>query len=276
MNNKGEMIIEAQFGEATIFSEDLALVNIGDQFNTIYGFIDRNGKWVIRPIYSYTLPFNEGVAMVEIKGEKDKRAEGRIERRFNGKCGYITKTGQFFIEPKYNDAGSFGEGLAPVRKGGLYGYIDKNEKMIIDPQFIKAGTFSKGLAPVAIARDFSGSHKLCYINKSGKIIINASKKDIWVNEISSFSEGLAAIHVKVDNSLQPFKWGYMDKQGNWIIKPQFEEASSFKNNIARVKYYGLFGFIDRTGNWIIGPEYSEATDFIDNVAAVLTQKDGLY
>jgi hypothetical protein len=36
---------------------------------------------------------------------------------------------------------------------------------------------------------------------------------------------------------QPHQFGYIDKKGNWIIKPQFDDAAPFKNGVAGVCFF---------------------------------------
>ena len=47
------------------------------------------------------------------------------------------------------------------------------------------------------------------------------------------------------------KAGYIDKQGKFVIKPQFDAASIFIEGIAPVKVGEKLGFIDKTGKMVI-------------------------
>lgn len=51
------------------------------------------------------------------------------------------------------------------------------------------------------------------------------------------------------------EWGYIDKTGKWVIKPQFAYASSFRDGLAPVKLRPGKG-----EDWIVG---REETTFID-------------
>lgn len=57
------------------------------------------------------------------------------------------------------------------------------------------------------------------------------------------SEGLAA--AKADNGL----WGYVDADGNWMVKPQYSYAADFSDGVALVSYFPdkVFQVIDSTG-----------------------------
>jgi hypothetical protein len=51
------------------------------------------------------------------------------------------------------------------------------------------------------------------------------------------------------------KWGFIDKTGILIIKPQFDEASSFSEGLARVLIGRNHGFIDKSGKMVIKPQF---------------------
>ena len=70
------------------------------------------------------------------------------------------------------------------------------------------------------------------------------------------------------------KWGYIDKNGNVIIKPQFPEAWRFSEGLAAVSINGLYGYINLDGEIVIDAIYEDARDFKEGLAAV--SLDGLY
>lgn len=53
-------------------------------------------------------------------------------------------------------------------------------------------------------------------------------------------------------------WGFMDKNGELVLKCQYEEAKSFHYGLAPVKSEGLWGYIDEAGNVVIPFTYTEA------------------
>ena len=71
-----------------------------------------------------------------------------------------------------------------------------------------------------------------------------------------FSEGLAAVKIKG-------RWGYIDKAGRTVIKPQFDNAEKFIEGIAAVSVgwangdvpqtKAKGGYIDRTGKYVWPP-----------------------
>ena len=60
------------------------------------------------------------------------------------------------------------------------------------------------------------------------------------------------------------KWGFVDKDGEKVINPQYEDARSFANGFAAVKKNGLWGFINTEGKIVIEFQFDGARDFNSN------------
>lgn len=97
-----------------------------------------------------------------------------------------------------------------------------------------------------------------------KIILGITTLSILLLN-SSFSQG--------SEYLMPAKkygkWGFINKQGEWIILNKYEEAYYFSEGMAAVKFYGNWGYIDRNGEWAIQPEYRDAKPFKEGLACVM-------
>jgi hypothetical protein len=65
------------------------------------------------------------------------------------------------------------------------------------------------------------------------------------------------------------KWGYLDDNGYFRIKPQFELALPFKEGLAAVSVFKKFGYIDGYGKPVINPQFDDARNFSDGLAAVM-------
>lgn len=91
--------------------------------NGKWGFLDRNNKQVIAPLYDEVFCFKDDVCCVEL----------------NEKFGYINRAGEVIVPITYDCACSFSEGLACVYKNNKCGYIDKENNVVIDFIF-DAGT----------------------------------------------------------------------------------------------------------------------------------------
>ncbi|MDO5089994.1 MAG: WG repeat-containing protein [Cardiobacteriaceae bacterium] len=79
------------------------------------------------------------------------------------------------------------------------------------------------------------------------------------------SEGLAAVS-------RHGLWGFVDRQGQEIIAPQFEAVWEFREGMAAVKKNGRWGFIDASGRMIIAAQYDNALSFGEGRAPV--EKNG--
>lgn len=142
-----------------------------------------------------------------------------------------------------------------------YVYIDKQGKVAIkvdnvDDQMcgdaLCISSFENGIASVAI----NGKWK--NIDKTGKFV--KPKYDY----VGKFSEGLAPASNHIEN--QTTKYGYVDKNGVMIIKPQFDEAEVFSDGLARVMINYKWGYINKKGEMVIKPQFDEAKDFSEGLA----------
>ena len=62
------------------------------------------------------------------------------------------------------------------------------------------------------------------------------------------------------------KYGYVDKEGSFLINPQFDRATFFWEGLASVASGGLCGYIDTKGNYVIPPTYRDVTTFTEGIA----------
>lgn len=77
--------------------------------------------------------------------------------------------------------------------------------------------------------------------------------EIDFSEGELFSEGLASAAIKKYEKMyeKTKRYGYIDKEGNWSIKPMYVAASSFKDGRANVKTYLAPMVIDQKNNHIM-------------------------
>ncbi len=226
-----------------------------------YGYIDRTGKWAIAPKASLAIgakALSEGLIRF--------RADAEPAKSFNYKWGYMNKAGQTIIAPKYKCAWTFHDGLGAVSVNDKIGYIDGNGKFVIEPQFEESRPyfanscydFSEGRATVEV------NEKCRLIDKSGKVIVEREH-----GFIGPFSEHLAVFIV--DRKLK----GYLDLDGNVVIKPQFDKAESFSEGLAAVHFYTgqpgkwEWGFIDKTGKVLLyDPNWGVIGSFHEGLASI--------
>jgi len=100
-----------------------------------------------------------------------------------------------------------------ILQDGLCGYINALGKVVIVPQFGDARDFSEGLARVSIDNQYA------YINHKGNTAFLADYDFTW-----DFKDGHACIGV---NAEEGTRWGFIDKSGELVVKPQYEYQSHF-------------------------------------------------
>jgi hypothetical protein len=120
INEKGEIVIDYQFGGADIkFSEGLCAVWEARRF----GFINPRGEVKIKYQYYVTQHFSEGLCAAGIKQKSGKILNG-----------FIDKSGEWVIPPGYLVCEPFEGGLARVNpEGDKWGYINKSGEFIWKP-----------------------------------------------------------------------------------------------------------------------------------------------
>ena len=187
----------ANFGSFTWaepFSEGFAAVQQTVGNDSLWGFINKKGDLVVKPMFTWVGKFGSGLAPVCIGTSTE-----------NCTIGFINTSGEFEINPQYEyfefyDSESswgnypqhgFFEGLARVMVDQKIGYINSTGKMVIQPQFTYGGNFVNGLARVTV------NGKMGFINKKGVLVVPAIYDSAF-----NFYQGRAA--VEVDG-----KWGFI-------------------------------------------------------------------
>ena len=178
INQKGEMVIPAQFAYAADFYDGLAAVK-----NTEgkWGYIYPSGNYAIRPQFSCVIYFNEGLAAVTTEGY-GKNCEG-------AKWGFIDKSGNWVISPVLDKVETvFRNGVAKVTYNGQTGYINKQGQWVDMPTNTSSSNNSNN--------DTHTSQSLPFI----------SQKDIksaYANAMPRFqSQGIAGSKVWVNDCYQ--------------------------------------------------------------------------
>lgn len=162
----------------------------------------------------------------------------------NARCLLIDKCGQQVGQEFFEDGRAGGEGLLAVMRGGMFGCVDESAQVVIPFSFKDMSYFSEGLASARVADE-----------KVGAIDTNAhwAIQPVFVY-LGQFCAGLAAAQIK---DMGVYKWGYVDRDGDWVIEPQFEEAYDFVDGVAGVIPLGVnpdeveqMGYIDTKGEYI--------------------------
>ncbi len=250
IDKTGKMAIPAKFDKSKTngFTEGLALASLP---KGKLGFIDKTGAWAIKPTYSRARPFSQGLAAF-----KDD----------SGKWGFIDKTGQIAIAAKYADAGSFTDGLARVQpdKDGKWGYIDNTGRMVIKPIFTNAWAFNQGLARVKVKDEDMGLWAFGFIDKAGAIVIPTQT----YQERDPLQLETAANSLPRSSAIG----GYVDGMGRRVVDGESSRAGMYGDGMANLTSYDEFGYMTRDGKWIVKPQRGWGENPYGGYAAYVTKK----
>lgn len=231
IDSAGMFVIQPAFSQAFRFQGNgLAIAGTGDRV----GLIDRNGNYVAQPVYEHIREFSEGLA---IASDKDG-------------CVVLDESGRV-ISDKYEYIADYRSGRAVYRTmtesgKALYGYLDSSGKPVIPAIYGDATSFEGNRATAKLN---DGLYAL--IDRSGKAL---KTLECW--EMSAFSDGKAAFRESHDG-----RYGYIDTNGNVVIKPAFVTAGNFRDHRAVVSVWGggreIYGLIAENGRFVIIPQYEE-------------------
>ena len=69
------------------------------------------------------------------------------------------------------------------------------------------------------------------------------------------------------------KFGYIDKTGDFVIPPRFDDLCyEYSEGLAAVNVEGKYGFIDKNGDFVIPPQFECVFPFAHGIAAVLIEE----
>jgi len=246
---RGKVVVPVRLDGALRYREGFAAVRVDGKC----GFIDAAGNVVIQPQWAAVRSFHNGLAAVRAfdpdTGEPGRwgyiRSDG--QRAFADRSGRITQLGDFH------------EGFARVRAvvdvdgqpAQRWGYLDRKFDWVIRPRFVNARDFHDGVAAVA---EHTGGNtdpaniKWGLINTRGDLTVPAV-----LQGIDDLSETLALI-------AHDGQFGYVNRNASAGIKPVFEKALPFDDQLARVHPTELdasgvtgFAWIDTSGRVVWDP-----------------------
>ena len=223
INKEGEIIFSLKNASSVrVYKDGLAAFSQVIDGKSKWGFVDKQGIIVIKPLYANVKAFYNGKCAVQNESRN---------------WGYINTSGSLLIDFKFEDAQRFVNGSAIVKLNDLAGVINTKGEYLLNPQFTEL-EFDKEDKYL-----FNQNGKWGWCDKRGKYIINPQ-----FDVAGTFGDALLA-PVELDN-----KWGYINMKGNFVINPAFEFALPFTNNYALVYKNEKWGTIDPKGHFLLAPQ----------------------
>ena len=275
---KYEFYFNGGFHGVGLFSEGLCLV----ESNGKWGYVNQAGERAIAAQYSYAGPFSEGLApvtdtdgnsyFIDTNGNKKHvvlnvenvqklgTMENGVFPLFDGEHWNFYNTTHEMLFGGFDDVTALANGVVAVKSNGSWTLVDHAGNDLTGKTYANVAMDEKLIVYRNDRLFVSDGTKYQMITSSGEVVGSDTYEDVHV-----FNDGTYAA-VKING-----KWGFIDKNGEIIITPQFEDARSFANGLAAVMVNSQWGFIDLQGEIVIDPQFEDAREFnSDGCAFVLT------
>ncbi len=276
--------------------------------NDKYGYINENGKYIVKPKFEVAWSFIRGSAVVKEKG----------------KYGIIDKDGKYIVEPQFDSVIPFSSACCIIEKDSAFGFMENGSgKVILKPQFKKVFYYTNKLCVVqkgkalglvnqdgkivcpVVMQDFKdmigrgaiviqndtsdevnmllsliqggGNSKKGLINDKGEVILSPKYDDIFDDFTNGYyypflrSPGAPCDTTPDVDGEAPIAvgtYGIIDTTGKIIIEPIFDELPVFGDGMFRIKKGNKYGYADKNGNIIIQPTFTYAVAFSEGKAIV--------
>jgi hypothetical protein len=219
-----------------------------------YGFVNKSGEWIINPQFNHVSDFSDGLAAVGFWDNDPNKT-------------LATHSEEYY------------EYLASIK----WGFIDTNGTMVIDTQYREVSTFNMGICLVdgkfidkkgnEIKPDTITDQNLFCRLQSENSSFHYQNGGKYISPNTKFNSCGIVARENFDGISSNGKYGYIDCQNDWIIKPKFQNARRFVNGKAGVQRKisdGNFdwGFINCSGDTILDFQFQHVGDFYDGVVPV--------
>ena len=171
--------------------------------------------------------------------------------------GNLASENCFIIPHDFNDDGfAYVDAVIETKEGAkrVQGYIDDKSFDFV------GGTYIKGTVRDSYVDESTNGVLLQTIKEDGGKLLLMDTSTQKITEVNDVDVDDTLIFGPSDNGYfvvktNDGKYGYVDKNGQWKIKPKFSRAKNFINGYAVAKLDDRYGLIDEQGNWAIEPKY---------------------
>ena len=232
IDNKGNWDISPKFENSDDFNAlEMAKVGVDYESN---GYINRQGDFIINPIFYQIGDFIDGIAYAKKWGQKEK---------YDGKYGFINSEGETIVPFIYDNVQEFSENLALVGKRNdkgeiKFGFIDKKGVEQVTLKFEYAHSFSSGMAFV------KQKSKYGWIDNKGKYLITNLYD---VAEDFRFPEEEGIKRIVLNAAKNKYNTAIVSKNGFWgVIDFAGKEILPIKYDSVRKTSEGIIAKKDNT------------------------------
>ena len=273
IDRNGSEVIPVRYRTAESFHNGVAIVDSGLPDHPI-GVIDTSGSWVTQPIFR-SLSAADGPDGLLLGQKEPAGGFGFYDRsgnlvlgpyflafsfsqgRARVKTGVRSGSDDWLIDasgtllpkkPVVLDGLRFSEGMIAIRQDRKLGYMDVDGNIAIEPRYDQGGAFSEGLAAVQSEGHWT------FIDKTGAVTAEFPGGIAFAEPLS---DGLSL--VSADRDQPGRKFGYVDRNGHWAIKPAWDDAQPFHDGLAYVGNWkdGKVAYIDHQGKSIWKGRYAQ-------------------
>ena len=113
------------------------------------------------------------------------------------------------------------------------------------------------------------------------IVGNAESQNALANQVQELpqlkriSKKYQIMELRPSLNKKNGKWGYVDEKSKFRISAVFDEAKSFKDGIALIKVGSLWGYLRKDGTYLVKPQFISASEFDENGVAVVSARNKL-
>ena len=242
-------------------------VAVTDTKTGLWGFVDYLGRWAVQPLYSDRKAFGNDNCYQYTQVMQEGRW-GNIDR--NGEVIttpiFLTADDAAYALQQYEHGRTLEGWRYPVTNpvSGKWGWVDWSGEWRIEPRFDEATRFANDTGLFATAK-YDGYWMV--ISDTGEFlsrnVFNLSS-EAWQagNEWDTHQELGHWLYPIMDPGTQA--WGYVDYQGEWVIRPTLEDAKLFMNvwndRVAPAKAEGKWGCIDHTGQFVVKNQFNTSAE----------------
>lgn len=238
------------------------------------GYVDPEGKIMIEPKFDHAYNFSEGLAFVwSYENEEEARKNISLGNQYrdyeigaNSITGIIDSTGTYIVTPKLNfrKRTDFKNGIATVVINHDVRIINKKGEVI---EFYDSRYDSEYRKILLKGRD-TANHTAVYLDAYRHTAYGPFQA------VEEFSENFGAVNLGG-------KWGYINRQGELVIPPQFRDAGYFTDGYAIAydqysserKEHKTYYVIDTLGRIVIQSHDYPLSNFSEGMVAYSTVKD---